>query len=99
MWDTFDAQWEERFRSLKRFHQREGHCRVPRHYREADYHLGEWVHVQRQGKDTMLPERRQRLDALGFVWDTFDVVVGRGVPLCEEVSPARRALPSASKAS
>ena len=68
VWDPLEAQWEEGFRSLVKFHQREGHCRVPQRHREEGYRLGQWVSVQRGSKDTMLPERRQRLDALGFVW-------------------------------
>ena len=30
---------------------------------------GDWVNVQRTKKDTLLPERRRRLDELGFVWN------------------------------
>jgi len=67
-WDILEAQWEEGFRFLEKFHQREGHCRVSHRHREEGYLLGQWVGTQRQGKDTMLPERRERLDALGFVW-------------------------------
>ena len=64
----FTAQWEEGFSFLARFHQREGHCRVPRNHREHGYPLGQWVAVQRKKKDTISSERCQRLDALGFVW-------------------------------
>jgi len=71
VWDVLTTQWEEGFRSLEIFRQREGHCRVPTSHREQGYRLGSWVGVQRQNKDTMLPERRQRLDALGFVWDVL----------------------------
>ncbi|MCG3775603.1 MAG: hypothetical protein JW395_2445 [Nitrospira sp.] len=73
VWDPFTAQWEEGFRSLEIFRQREGHCRVPQKHREQGYRLGAWVHNQRVDKETMLPDRRQRLDALGFVWDPFAV--------------------------
>ena len=64
----FTAQWEEGFSFLARFHQREGHCRVPQNHREHGYPLGQWVAVQRKKKDTISSERCQRLDALGFVW-------------------------------
>jgi hypothetical protein len=71
VWDPLAAQWEEGFRSLELFRQREGHCRVLQGYRDptTGYRLGTWVGVQRKGNDTMLPDRRARLDALGFVWD------------------------------
>jgi hypothetical protein len=68
VWDPFAAQWEEGFHFLEIFRQREGHCRVPQSHREQGYRLGSWVSNQRQDKDIMPPERRQRLDALGFVW-------------------------------
>jgi hypothetical protein len=71
VWEVLTAQWEEGFRSLELFRQREGHCRVSQTHREQGYRLGQWVGDQRTAQDTMLPERRQRLDALGFVWDPF----------------------------
>ncbi len=69
VWDVLTPQWEERFRFLEIFHQREGHYRVPERHREQGYRLGQWVGVQRTYKDALTPERRQRLDTLGFVWD------------------------------
>ena len=67
VWDPFAADWEEGFSFLEMYRQREGHCLVPQNHREAGYPLGTWVSRQRKYKDTMPPERRQRLDALGFV--------------------------------
>jgi predicted helicase len=71
VWDAHASQWEEGFRALQSFQQREGHCRVPDLHRERDYRLREWVHRQRVSKDIMSPERHQRLDALGFEWDVL----------------------------
>ena len=69
VWDLLTMQWEEGFCALQSFHQREGHCRVSQDHREQDYPLGTWVSDQRYRKDTTSPERRQRLDALGFMWN------------------------------
>ena len=79
VWDPFAAQWEEGFRFLEIFRQRDGHCLVPINHREQGYRLGQWVSRQRQNKDTLSSERRQRLDALGFVWDTLAAQWEEGV--------------------
>jgi predicted helicase len=64
-WDVLSEKWEEGFSQLKKFSDREDHCRVPKRYTTSDgYRLGAWVRVQRNTKDKMPPDRRQRLDAL-----------------------------------
>jgi Fe2+ transport system protein FeoA len=70
VWDAREAAWEKGFNSLKVYAHRVGDCRVPKTHKEEDgFELGSWVGVQRANKDKMSPERRQRLDELGFVWD------------------------------
>jgi superfamily II DNA or RNA helicase len=69
-WDALSEQWEDGFSHLKEFSDRERHCRVPAKYRTDDgYRLGRWLIRQRDNRDTMDPDRRQRLEALpGWVW-------------------------------
>ncbi len=74
VWDARDAVWEERFAALKKFQAREGNCLVPALHVEGKYRLGQWVNTQRNTKETMPPERKQRLNAVGFVWDARDAV-------------------------
>ena len=64
----FTADWEEGFAALKLYQEREGHCRVRVAHKEGDHRLGGWVSRQRN-KTTLAPERLQRLDEIGFVWD------------------------------
>ncbi len=69
IWDPFTVAWEEGFSKLEIFKAREGHCRVPAAFSEDDFRLGQWVGVQSSKNDQMSADRRQRLDALGFVWN------------------------------
>lgn len=39
------------------------------HIHPTGFNLGAWVGPQRLAKETMIPEREQRLDDLGLVWD------------------------------
>ncbi|MCX8512566.1 MAG: Helicase associated domain protein, partial [Chthoniobacteraceae bacterium] len=71
-WDTHDAAWEINFAALAKFHTREGHCRVAKTYKEGELKLGAWVNKQRSRRDTLSPKRIQRLEQLGFTWDTHD---------------------------
>jgi Helicase associated domain/Helicase conserved C-terminal domain len=72
VWDSRESGWEEGFAALTTFKTRKGHCRVPRGFVEDTFMLGGWVSEQRHKKDTMSAERRQRLDAIGFIWDPHE---------------------------
>ena len=69
-WDPWNEAWETNFAALKRFHAREGHCRVTANHQEDGLKLGKWVHNQRKRtKHEQLPARIERLTQLGFSWD------------------------------
>ena len=71
-WGLYEADWESGFGCLKTFKEREGHCRVPKNHKENGFNLGQWVNNQRRLKAQIPVERRQRLDALGFMWDLYE---------------------------
>jgi hypothetical protein len=63
-----EIAWEKEFAALKHFKARKGHCRVPRGHQEGSFKLGTWVVNQRNRRGALSVERRQRLDAIKFVW-------------------------------
>ena len=68
-WDLLNEAWESNFAVLERFKQREGHCRVAVNHQEEGLKLGGWVSKLRGDKNTLSPERIERLDQLGLRWD------------------------------
>ena len=66
-----DKKWNIQYEKLVDFQRKNGHCMVPTRY-EQDTSLGWWVGTQRvvhNKHNTMLQDRKERLDALGFIWN------------------------------
>jgi hypothetical protein len=74
-WDPYESAWEEGFAALMTFKAREGHCRMPTSQIEGSCKLGQWVRRQRENRDTMPADLRQRVDEIGFVWRSERVAV------------------------
>jgi hypothetical protein len=68
-WDPHETDWEEGFRYLTMYKEREGDCLAPVDHKENGFRLGQWIRAQRHNADTMSTARRERLDELRFVWD------------------------------
>ena len=67
-WDPLTADWEEGFSNLLQFQKQNGHCNVPVRLVQNGYTLGNWVKTQRAARETMSPERKLRLDEIGFAF-------------------------------
>jgi len=79
VWDPHEADWDEGFRYLTIYKEREGHCRVPRTHKENGFPLGQWVSNRRQRTQILSEARRQQLDELGFVWDPLQTDWAEGL--------------------
>lgn len=74
--DTYTRQWEYGYAQAKAYHEKFGSLDVPLSYvDENGFQLGRWLkgHVDINSKDgrtsiKVTPERRAKLDALGFKW-------------------------------
>jgi superfamily II DNA or RNA helicase len=70
VWDLRADSWEEMFAALAAFRDEKGHCKVPSSYPENP-DLAVWAGNLREFKrrGALSPDRIQRLEALGFVWE------------------------------
>jgi hypothetical protein len=68
-WDPRAEDWEDAFSALQRFHKREGHCRVPGNHEESGLGLGTWISEQRLKKARLSPDKVEKLDRLGMLWE------------------------------
>jgi superfamily II DNA or RNA helicase len=68
--NALGASWDEWFGLLQRYKKREGDCLVKLDHIEDGFNLGYWVGRQRQNKELLTLGRKQKLEILGFCWDT-----------------------------
>jgi hypothetical protein len=66
--------WHQQYEKLLEYKRINGHCKVPKGYKD-DKSLGLWVSTQRNrhADNRMLPDRKELLDALEFVWKADNV--------------------------
>jgi len=64
------VEWEDGFRRLVEYADREGHTMVPRNYETPDgFHLGDWVKSNRKSRGRMPLHRKSMLEELpGWKW-------------------------------
>ena len=97
-WDVLSDQWEEGFSHLKQFSENErviAECLATTRPTTAIGSVS-GLAIREQAKDTMDPDRRQRLEALpGWSWDVLSDQMGRRLLSSEKVFRTRGSLPSA----
>lgn len=67
IWNPRGDSWENMYERLVAYKMENFDCNVPASYR--DEALARWVRLQRRKRRTLSKDRRDRLDALGFVWN------------------------------
>jgi superfamily II DNA or RNA helicase len=74
-WNENESRWDEGFRHLSDFVDRNGHPQVGPKYVEDGYRLGQWVAVQRASyrRGNLTSDRANRLESLsGWTWTPRD---------------------------
>jgi hypothetical protein len=94
-WDAVEESWETGYQRLPAYRDREGHIRVPTHYRDDDgYPLGVWVRSHRRcggGRRTITDAQRSRLEALpGWSYDAVKDVFWERAAAAFEAYVARQ---------
>ena len=67
--NKLNKRWFDQYEELRRFKEKEGHCCVPRRYKENPK-LSSWVCNQREAnkKKKLSNERKKMLNHIGFCW-------------------------------
>ena len=80
--DAGTSPWLDGYARAAAYHAEHGHLKVPQAYRTADGSpLGSWIQEQRQVRreGTLSADRKRRLDAIGMVWDPFELAWDNGL--------------------
>lgn len=71
IWDPLSTKWEAGFNALFQFKEREGHLDAPNNHVEDKFPLGAWISDQRERQGKLSVDRLQRLNEIGFIWDSL----------------------------
>jgi hypothetical protein len=71
VFDVPESQWQTAFQRVIRYKNCHGNSRVPNNYIDDDgFALGAWVKRHRLGKLQLSPEHIQKLESIGFEWES-----------------------------
>eukprot|EP00980_Cylindrotheca_fusiformis_P001140 scaffold318_cov110-Cylindrotheca_fusiformis.AAC.12 len=70
-WQPYDVKWNQMFKLLLQYKDREGHTQVPRYHQEEGQNLGYWLNTQREAERlcSLKLDRQDRLEKAGVVLD------------------------------
>eukprot|EP00980_Cylindrotheca_fusiformis_P021102 scaffold8100_cov122-Cylindrotheca_fusiformis.AAC.1 len=70
-WQPYDIKWNQMFKLLLQYKDREGHTQVPRYHQEEGQNLGYWLNTQREAErlGSLKLDRQDRLEKAGVVLD------------------------------
>ncbi|CAB9511620.1 helicase [Seminavis robusta] len=73
VWDVQENFWDAQYDAIVEYKEAHGDTIVPTDYPE-NRKLGSWVDTQRQKQKNgvLRPDRKERLDGIGFVWDALE---------------------------
>lgn len=64
-----EQAWENGFAAASEYYRENGNLCVPAAYSTQDgYPLGQWLHTQRRTRESIDPQRAERLNEIGMVW-------------------------------
>ena len=77
IWDHNENAWNETYELAKKYYEEHGDLKVPLRYEtEAGVKLGAWICSQRIAykyeKEYMTPERINKLEEIGMIWNNLD---------------------------
>lgn len=76
VWSFPDARWNAMMEALERYHKLNGNCDVPKGtvvcFGEKEYDLYGWLKHKRVYRANLSEEQRNRLEAVGVVWDPHE---------------------------
>lgn len=71
IWEKPKQEWKRYYAAAKAFYEREGHLDVPVKYVTEDgLRLGAWIRNQVSGRDALLEEQAEALEAIGVCWES-----------------------------
>jgi superfamily II DNA or RNA helicase len=72
IWHVLSEKWDEGFKYLVEYKKKHGYLTIRQKELFNGFRLGDWASRQRDKQNQLSPERRKKLDILGFSWNPHD---------------------------